>query len=137
MSVPEFLSPPTVVCTSNDYPWYCGARAAPKRRLEFAVMLIGSDDGALGNGERPFEGPNFVPTFNFYANRVFTGDNLIHNLFLAAERNNIGHPKLFIGGVAGRQEAPAAPTVNNFAAPTSAVGAPGFGWPLGCICSIR
>jgi hypothetical protein len=29
---------------------------------------------------------------------------------------NIGHPKLFIGGAVGRQVAPAAPAVNNFAA---------------------
>ena len=32
---------------------------------------------------------------------------------------NIGHPKLFIGGAVGRQESPAAPTVNNFAAAPS------------------
>jgi hypothetical protein len=33
---------------------------------------------------------------------------------------NIGYPKLFIGGAAGRREVPAAPTVNNFAAATGA-----------------
>jgi len=29
---------------------------------------------------------------------------------------NIGYPKLFTGGAAGRKKSPAAPTVNNFAA---------------------
>ena len=48
---------------------------------------------------------------------------------------NIGYPKLFIGGAAGRREAPAAPTVNNFAAATGA--ATGFGWPLVVISCIR
>jgi hypothetical protein len=83
VSVPELLSPPTVVCASDDYSWYRRARAAPERRLEFTVMLIDSDDGVLGNGERPFEGPHFVPTVYYYANRVLVDGDLIHKLFLS------------------------------------------------------
>lgn len=40
-----------------------------------------------------------------------------------------------MGGAAGRREAPAAPTVNNFAAATGA--ALGSEWPLGFISYIR
>jgi hypothetical protein len=52
-----------------------------------------------------------------------------------AERPDIGYPKLFIGGAAGRREAPAVPTVNNFAAATGA--ATGSGWLLVVIGCIR
>jgi len=44
---------------------------------------------------------------------------------------NIGYPKLFNGGAVGRQETPAAPTVNNFVAATSAAT---WGWPGWFIC---
>jgi hypothetical protein len=36
------------------------------------------------------------------------------------QTRDIGYPKLFMGGAAGRREAPAAPTVNSFAAATGA-----------------
>jgi hypothetical protein len=52
-----------------------------------------------------------------------------------AERPDIGNPKLFIGGAAGRREAPAVPTVNNFVAATGATA--GTGWPLVVISCIR
>jgi hypothetical protein len=48
---------------------------------------------------------------------------------------NIGYPKLFMGGAAGRREVPAVPTVNNFAAATGA--ATELGWPLMVISCIR
>jgi len=51
------------------------------------------------------------------------------------QRPDIGHPKLFIGVAAGRREAPAVATVNNFAAATGA--ARGSGWPLVVISCIR
>ena len=50
---------------------------------------------------------------------------------------NIGYPKLFTGGAVGRRNTPAAPPVNNFVALTAVVGAPGSGWPLGCMSGIR
>jgi len=47
--------------------------------------------------------------------------------------DNIGYPKLFSGGAAGRREAPAVPTVNNFAASRAATVSE---WPLGFIFGI-
>lgn len=48
---------------------------------------------------------------------------------------NIGHPNLFMGGAADRQQFAAAPTVNNFAAATAAT--TDSGWPLILISCIR
>ena len=51
-------------------------------------------------------------------------------LHVATNEPNIGDPKLFTGGAVGRQEDPAAPTVNNFVA-----GRATFRWPVGFIRS--
>jgi len=39
---------------------------------------------------------------------------------IRGSNSDIGYPKLFIGGAVGRQDKPAAPTVNNFVAASGA-----------------